>query len=201
MKIFNMIRAITLLLLLVAGATIQAQDTTGYMVGQITPEGDTLFLASLDPVTILDRRQFKNDLDKSNFRKLQRNLAIVYPYAKMAKEIYAGMQEDMSQIDKRRQQKKYKKVREEELKAEFEEKLKNLNTTQGKLLIMLVNRYTGNNCYGLIKELKGGIAAFSWNIVGKRWGYDLKEPYVAANNPDIEWIMKALEEEDRKKQQ
>lgn len=195
-----MIRNFTFLLLMMVATGLAAQDTTGYMTGHIDPAGDTVFTASLEPVTIVDKRHFKSDLDRSNFRKLQKNLVKVYPYAKMAREIYEGMQEDMADMGKRRQQKKYKKNREEQLKAEFEEQLKNLNTTQGKLLIMLINRYTGDNCYGLIKELKGGIAAFSWNLVGKRYGYDLKAPYVASENPDIELIMKMLEEEDLKKQ-
>ncbi len=194
-----MIRLLTFLMLLVASATLQAQDSTGYMTQYITPEGDTLYLASLAPVTILERREFKTDLERSNFRKLQRNMAIVYPYAVMAREIYLDMQDDMADIDKRRQKKKYKKEREEELKAEFEEKLKKLTTTQGRLLVMMINRYTGNNCYALIKELKGGMAAFGWNLIAKRWDYDLKEPYVAANNPDMEFIIYKLEEAEKLK--
>ncbi len=188
-----MIRTITFLVLMVAiGTTLQAQSMHRF----VTPEGDTIFVASIEPVTIQEPRQFKNDLERSNFRKLQRNLKKVYPYAKMAQEIYGNMQEDMADMGKRRQVKKYKKAQEEELRTKFEAELKNLTTTQGKLLIMLINRYTGNNCYALIKELKGGISAFTWNIVGKRWGYDLKDPYVAADNTDIELIIKALEEED-----
>lgn len=186
----------TLLVILLVATTTWAQDTTGFMPGHITPEGDTMFVASIDPVTILDKRVFGSSKERSDFKKLQRNIAIVYPYAKMAKEIYEDMHEDMADMKKHRQQRKYKKNREEELKTEFEEKLKNLNTTQGKLLIMLINRYTGDDCYGLIKELKSGIAAFTWNLVGKRWGYDLKAPYVATDNPDIELIMRALEEND-----
>lgn len=193
-------RTLSLLLLLSAASMVlHAQDTTKYMTGQVTAEGDTIFTASIEPVTIYDKRVFKSDLDKSNFNKLKRNLTVVYPYAKMAREIYESMQEDMADMDKKRQQKKYKKGREEELKAQFEEKLKDLTVTQGKLLIMLINRYTGDNCYGLIKELKGGMAAFGWNIVGKRYGYDLKAPYIPADNPDIELIMGLLEEDDKSK--
>jgi hypothetical protein len=173
-----------------------AQDTTGYMPAHITAEGDTVYIASIDPVTIIEKRVFTSVKDQSDFRKLQRNLKIVYPYAKMAKQIYADMQQDMADMNKHRQQKKYRKVREEQLKAEFEEKLKNLTTTQGKLLVMMINRYTGNDCYGLIKELKSGFAAFTWNLVGKRYGYDLKAPYVPTDNPDMEMIIRALEESD-----
>ncbi len=186
----------TLLILSIASLSLWAQDSTGYMPGRITTDGDTMYIASIKPVTIVDKRKFATVKEYSDFRKLQRNIAVVYPYAKMAKEIYAGMQDDMNNLDKRKQKKKYRKDREEELRAEFEEKLKDLNTTQGKLLIMLVNRYTGDNCYGLIKELKSGVAAFTWNLVGKRWGYDLKAPYIATDNPDIELIVKALEEQD-----
>lgn len=190
-------QTLTLLLVMVTTVGLWAQDTTGYMPARITPEGDTVYIASISPVTIIQKRKFASIKEQSDFRKLQRNLAIVYPYAKMAKEIYEGMQEDMNSLDKRRQKKKYRKEREETLRAEFEDKLKDLNTTQGKLLVMLVNRYTGNNCYDLIKELKSGIAAFTWNMVGKRYGYDLKAPYIATDNPDIELIVQALEEQDR----
>jgi hypothetical protein len=186
----------TIILVWLAVQGLWAQDTTAYMRTHVTAEGDTIYAASIDPVTIIDKRVFTSVKDQSDFRKLQRNLKIVYPYAKMARQIYADMQQEMADINKHRQQKKYKKAKEEQLKAEFEEKLKKLTTTQGKLLVMMINRYTGNDCYGLIKELKNGFAAFTWNLVGKRYGYDLKAPYVPADNTDMEMIIRALEETD-----
>jgi hypothetical protein len=165
------------------------------IVGKIENQGDTLIVASIKPITILSRN-FSSGKEKSDFNKLKRNTAKVYPYAKMAGEIYAQMQEDMNNLDKKRQKKKYKKVQEKELRAKFEEEIKDLNTTQGAILVKLINRETGNNCYKLIKELKNPISAFFYQALAKKWGYDLKEVYKAEENADLEFIVGALERGD-----
>jgi Skp family chaperone for outer membrane proteins len=112
----------------------------------------------------------------------------------MAREIYQDIQDDLADIDKKRKEKKYLKEREKALKAEFEEQLKNLTVSQGKVLVQLINRETGNQCYSLIKELKSPVAAAFWQMIAKRHGYDLKAPYLASENPELEFIVRSLEE-------
>ena len=177
------------IILLTTGAMAQAID------GKIDVQGDTMIVASIKPVTVLSRN-FASGKEKSDFNKLKRNTIKVYPYAKMAGEIYAQMQADMDGIDKKRQKKKYRKDQEKELRAKFEEEIKNLNTTQGAILVKLINRETGNNCYALIKELKNPVSAFFYQQVAKRWGYNLKEVYKAEDNTDLEWIVAALDRGD-----
>ena len=52
-----------------------------------------------------------------------------------------------------------------ELKAEFADPLTNLSVYQGKILMKLINRQTGNNCYEIIKEYKGGVNARFYQTV------------------------------------
>jgi hypothetical protein len=60
--------------------------------------------------------------------------------------------------------------------------------------VKLVNRETGNNCYNLIKNLKGSVNAFFWQQIGKRYGYDLKQEYIAKENRELEQAIEDLQE-------
>jgi hypothetical protein len=158
---------------------------------------DTLLIAStLKPVDVISKRKFNSWEEEAAFIKLRRHVTTVYPYAKMAGAIYQQINGDLNKMDKKRKQNKYLKVKEEELKAQFEEKLKNLSVNQGRVLIKLINRETGNNCYELIKDLKSPTAAFFWNIWAKKYDYNLKEPYIAEENKDLEMIVKILETQE-----
>ena len=48
---------------------------------------------------------------------------------------------------------------------------------QGKVLMKLINRETGNNCYSLIQEFKGNFNAGFWQAVAFVFGSSLKQPY------------------------
>lgn len=166
---------------------------------EVTEGNDTLLIAStLKPVDIISKKRFNSWEEEAAFIKLRRYVMAVYPYAKMAGALYQQINKDLDDIDKKRKKNKYLNQKEAELKAELEEKLKNLTVNQGKVLIKLINRETGNNCYQLIKELKSPTAAFFWNIWAKKYDYNLKEPYIAEENADLEMIVKLLEmqEED-----
>lgn len=188
------------LVLLLSGLyinTIQAQQEVE-LKGILSEDEDTLLLANqLPTVHILSKRNFNSLQEKADFYKLQAYVKIVYPYAKLAAAWYQKIHADLEFIDKKRKQNKYLKRTEKELRNEFEDKLKKLTVKQGKLLVMLINRETENNCYTLIQELKSPIAAYSWNFwAKKKYGYDLKSPYIPENNLDIEWIIKQIEEEE-----
>jgi Skp family chaperone for outer membrane proteins len=156
--------------------------------------GVQVYMAQMRPVLVVSKKRFNSFQEEVEFLKLKRAVFAVYPYAKIAGALYAQVNEDAGKLNKRRNKNQYLRLREEELRTQFEDKLKDLTFNQGKVLIKLINRETGNNCYGLIKELKNPVAAAMWNIWAKKYGYDLKEPYVASENADLEFIVKALEE-------
>ena len=69
--------------------------------------------------------------------------------------------------------------KEKELRDQFEDELIHLTISQGKILIKLVDRETGNTTYQVIQELKGGFSAFLWQGVARLFGSNLKSEYDA----------------------
>ena len=70
--------------------------------------------------------------------------------------------------------------------------LKDLTIGQGEMLFKLINRETKNNAYTIIKEMKGGVTAWFYQVVGKRYGYDLKENYDPERERLIEMIIREM---------
>ena len=58
----------------------------------------------------------------------------------------------------------------------------------------LINRQTGNNCYDIIKEYKGGVTARVYQTVAFFYNSNLKQPYdVMAKDSEIEKIVLEVE--------
>ena len=86
------------------------------------------------------------------------------------------------------------KSREKEMKRDFGDKVTSLSVYQGKVLMKLINRETGNNCYEIIKEYKGGFNAGFWQTVAYVFGSSLKQPYAPqGDDKDIEKIVLELQ--------
>ena len=88
------------------------------------------------------------------------------------------------------------KSREKDLKKEFTEPLSDLSVYQGKILMKLINRQTGNNCYEIIKEYKGGLNARFYQTVAWFVGGSLKQDWDLAENSldrQIENIVKEID--------
>jgi hypothetical protein len=119
---------------------------------------------------------------------------VCYPYAKRAGIILNDINLKLSLIPNKRDQKKYIKSREKELKKEFSDPLTNLSIYQGKVLMKLINRQTGNNCYDIIKEYKGGVTARVYQTVAFFYNSSLKQPYeVQGRDSEIEKIVLEVE--------
>jgi hypothetical protein len=106
-----------------------------------------------------------------------RDLKITYPYAVLARQKLEELNAYYVTLNTERERKAYAKLVEEELKAEFEEDLKKLTITQGRLLIKLIDRETGSTSYELVKELRGSFSAFFWQAVARIFGSNLKTQY------------------------
>ena len=49
--------------------------------------------------------------------------------------------------------------------------------TQGRILIKLIDRETGNTSYALVKELRGALVAWFWQGLARLFGDNLKTEY------------------------
>jgi hypothetical protein len=125
--------------------------------------------------------------------RLRNAVYVTYPYARRAGAIMNDINARIASMPEG-DKKKYIHSREKELKKQFAEPLSELSIYQGKVLMKLINRQTGNNCYNIIKEYKGGFTARAWQTVAFVFGSNLKQPYNAnGDEREIELIVQEVE--------
>ena len=127
-------------------------------------------------------------------QKLRRDVLRAYPYAIRAAEIINQIDENTEDIKKKKYKKRYLKKKEEILREQFEENLKKLTKTQGRYMVRLINRETGNTVYNIIKEYKSGLNAMFWQLIAKKFNSDLKSEYQPENIESIDYEIELIVE-------
>ncbi|MBL7749798.1 MAG: DUF4294 domain-containing protein, partial [Chitinophagaceae bacterium] len=107
--------------------------------------------------------------------RLRNAVYVTYPYARTAGVLMNDINAKLEGISSKKERKKYIKSREKELKDQFADPLSNLSVYQGKILMKLINRQTGNNCYEIVKEFRGGVTARLYQTVAFFFGSSLKQ--------------------------
>jgi len=131
---------------------------------------------------------------KQEWTRLRNAIYVTYPYARRAGAIMNEMNARLAHMKNDKKRQSYIKSREKELKKEFADPLTNLSVYQGKVLMKLINRQTGNNCYDIIKEYKGGFSARFWQTLAFVFGSSLKQPYnPSSTEKDMEVIVQEVE--------
>jgi hypothetical protein len=86
------------------------------------------------------------------------------------------------------------KKAEKELQDQFEEQVKNMTFSQGKILIKLIDRQTDKTAYALVKEFRGNIRAIFWGSLARIFGINLNTEYDAeGSDKEIEQIIQLIE--------
>ena len=126
--------------------------------------------------------------------RLRNAVYVTYPYAKEAGKIINEINAKLGGVTDEKTRKRFIKEREKDLRDAFASKLMNLSVYQGKVLMKLINRETGNNCYDILKEYKGGFDARVYQTVAFFFGSSLKQTYdPAGEDKDMEVIVKDVE--------
>ena len=115
----------------------------------------------------------------AKYNRLRNAVYVTYPYARRAGIVMNEMNARLASINDQSERKKYIRSKESILRKEFTDPLTNLSVYQGKVLMKLINRETGNNCYEIIKEYKGGLTARLYQTVAFFFNSNLKQPYHA----------------------
>ena len=130
---------------------------------------------------------------RQEWTRLRNAIYVTYPYARRAGAIMNDINARIANLPES-EKKKYIQSREKDLKKQFAEPLSQLSIYQGKVLMKLINRQTGNNCYNIIKEYKGGFTARVWQTVAFVFGSNLKQPYNAnGDEREMELIVQEVE--------
>lgn len=137
---------------------------------------------------------YMKDDDRMRRAKLRNDIFIAYPYALTAAAVFKDVNANLDHMDRRRDRKQYLKSVDKQLDGIFIEPLKNLSIDQGHVLVKLINRQTGQNCYSIIRELKGGFSAVFWQSVGVFFNNNLRKEYDPEDkDKEMEGIIKELE--------
>lgn len=161
---------------------VKAQDTIrmelgGVPVSAVVENGDTILIANLGEAVINPPGKAPTNRDMRQYRRLVYNIKKVYPYAKLAGARYGEVVAQLNALESNRQQREYLKQVEKDILAQYEEELKDLTITQGRILIKLIDRETRNTSYEVVKELRGSFQAAFWQTVARLFGSNLKVEY------------------------
>jgi hypothetical protein len=130
----------------------------------------------------------------TEWSRLRNAVYVTYPYAQAAGKVMNEVNAMLVNVTDKEERRRIIKSREKDLKKEFADKLTNLSVYQGKVLMKLIYRETGNNCYDLIHEYKGGFNATFWQTIAVIFGSSLKQNYdPAAKDREIETIVEDVE--------
>ena len=192
---YHLTKLILVLVVLTTGINTHAQtgkhDTlTTYAV---VYNGDTIEAKTLYNFAVYTRIANANMATRAKMTRLRNAIIVTYPYAIRSGIILNDMNIKLGSVSDKSSRKEYIKSREKELKKEFTDPLSNLSIYQGRVLMKLINRQTGNNCYDIIKEYKGGFTARFYQTVAFFFNSNLKQSYDAlGEDREIEMILKEV---------
>jgi Domain of unknown function (DUF4294) len=174
------------------GGDVGVNDTL--LTTAVIFEGDTLASRILEEIVVYSKLTEKQKMAIAAYNRLRNAVYVTYPYARRAGAIMNDINFNLTTITEKDKRKTYIKSREKELKKEFTTPLTNLSIYQGKVLMKLINRQTGNNCYEIIKEYKGGFVARFYQTVAFFFESNLKQSYKPeSDDAVIEKIVKEVQ--------
>ena len=131
----------------------------------------------LKEVVLFQPLKFKTIDDLKDYVLLRNRTLRVYPYAKLASDRLDTLSIRLKEIKRKRSKKIYMKRVEKFIYSEFEQELRKLSRSQGRILIKLVHRQTGITIFELIKELRTGLKAFFYQTTASFFKLSLKDKY------------------------
>lgn len=174
--------------------SIQAQQQENYSDDFIDLyndvfEGDSIEYLVLPTIPILE-----NPYDRLKYFEIKRKIEKIWPYFLVAQEVLIELEAKEEEL-KKRQYRRYKKNRKKDLYARFEKELRQLKISEGKLLVKLISRQTGISMSELLKKYNPSIKVWGFNLIARRYGYDLKEIYDTENEDNfyIELVLESIE--------
>lgn len=139
--------------------------------------GDTIPHIELKEVPILPPRTFKNRFEERQYWRLVYNLRKVLPYSKLVAQTVKEVDKQLGSFRTDKERRKFIKHMEDSLWAQYEDDMREMTITQGKLLFKLIDRETTNSTYFWIDAYRGSVSAFFWQGMARLFGTNLKSKY------------------------
>ena len=147
------------------------------MLHTVERNGITLPEVDIKEVVIIGQRDGAKKFPFNKYQRLVYNLKKVYPYALMIRSKLGEVNKALEEIPDDNGRRKFLREYQKDLFGEYEDDVRDMTITQGRLLIKLIDRETYNTSYELIRDYRGGFSAFFWQSIARIFGTNLKEEY------------------------
>ena len=178
-------RSFSIAVLLAASISVLAAnnylDSCMYRV----QDGDTLYLAYLHEVWVYPPMRFKNRKQEKFYWRTVRDVKKCLPYAKMITKDMAYADTELAKLSTNKERRKWWRKFERQLFKKYEKDFRGMYASQGRMLMLLLDRETDRTSYELIKQYKGKAAANFWQFIAKLFRNDLKEEYDSSDKDRI----------------
>jgi hypothetical protein len=196
---------LTILFFLVISISVTGQTDTNSFIYDTLPEnyyklhsverdGISLPEINIREAVIIGRPSTSKKFPYWKYERLVNNLKKVYPYALVVRARLEQINAALESIPDDKQRKKYLRQIEKDVFGEYEDDIRDMTISQGKLLIKLIDRETLNTSYELIRQYRGGFSAAFWQSIARIFGSNLKAEYDPYGEDAImEIILKEIE--------
>jgi len=161
----------------IASTSVDTLPGNYFLLRSVERNGETLPEIDIKEVVIIGRESTSKKFPFYKYQRLVFNLKKVYPYAQVVRARLAEANNELMKLPDDKERKKYLRKFEKELFGEYEDDVRGMTITQGKLLIKLIYRETYNTSYELIRQYRGAFSAAFWQGIARIFGSDLKAEY------------------------
>lgn len=148
-----------------------------YLLQEVERHGELLPEVEIKEVTIVGNKNAPRKVIIRKYDRMIFNLKKVYPYAMIVRDKFEEVNMKLAAMPDEKERKQYLKSVEREVLGEYEDDIRDMTITQGKLLIKLIDRETMNTSFDLIKQYRGGFSASFWQGIARIFGTNLKAEY------------------------
>ena len=162
---------------------------------------DTLHLKiSTIPISGISVLSLKSKKQRRRFRKLERDVMKVYPYAVLVGRLldeYSAILDSLGELSyfkgKREKKKVFRSI-EDQLIEKYGNRVRRMTKHQGRILTRLIDREISLTSYKIIKDFRTGFTAGFWQLTARLFGHNLRSEYDPSKGEDrlIEHIIITL---------
>ncbi len=148
-----------------------------YIIQNVERDGVKLPEIDIKEVTITGKKKAFEGFQKWRYERMVSNVKKVYPYSLIVREKLRQVNDSLVRISSEKDRRRYLKDVEKQVFRDYEDDIRNMTITQGRILIRLIDRETESTSYDLIREYRGKVSASFWQGVARIFGTNLKESY------------------------
>lgn len=148
-----------------------------YLLQNVYRDGENLPEIEIKEVKIVGRGSRASRFQYWRYERLVYNIKRVYPYAIIVRNKMDEVNTALEKMTGEKERKEYIRNVEKDVFREYEDDMRDMTLTQGRLLIKLINRETQNTSYNLIKDYRGKLSAAFWQGIARIFGTNLKAEY------------------------